>query len=142
MAGLLTGLIGSGIGLAREAQAARRARTPSPSAAKHENTVEEGLYRSQGEPIDQKNDDKVYEEVVENDEEEWDLDDAQPELAEPPSYESSQQQMGIDEIVQSFTEQHPLTHDAVRTELPCPVILPQRKLENKARGFVRATGIE
>ncbi|KAI9792651.1 MAG: hypothetical protein M1835_007712 [Candelina submexicana] len=138
MAGLLTGLIGSGIGLAREAQATRRARTPSPSAAIHENTVDERLHQRQGEPVDQKNHDTVHEEVVENDEEEWDLDDAQQELAEPPSYESSQQQMGIDEIVQSFTEQHPLTHDAVRAELPCPVILPQRRPENKARGFVRA----
>ncbi len=30
MAGLLTGLIGSGIGLAKEAQAARKAKEPSP----------------------------------------------------------------------------------------------------------------
>ncbi|KAI9718090.1 MAG: hypothetical protein M1812_004348 [Candelaria pacifica] len=148
MAGLLVGLVGKGIGLTREAQAARKA--PSPSKGKNEDTMKEELHQSQSEPADQKdsqsqahldgqkNDDTVHEEEVDNDEEQWDLDDAQREYAGPPAYESSQQGMGVDDIVQTFTQQHSLTHETVPTLLPCPVILPQRRPKNKSRGFVRA----
>lgn len=77
---------------------------------------------------------------IENDEVDWELDDAASEPAGsecPPS--DSNRQAGIEEIVNSFVIQHPPPKVAATSgQLPCPVILPQRRPRNKSRGFVRA----
>ncbi|KAH8801740.1 hypothetical protein F5884DRAFT_684961 [Xylogone sp. PMI_703] len=84
--------------------------------------------------------------VEENDEEQWELDEA---LETPLTEERSNDReavMNPDQIVDEFMRSHPppayvYTEGSpvpVRGNLPCPVIIPQRRPRNKKRGFVRA----
>jgi hypothetical protein len=136
----LVKLVGSGIGLAREASAAQRSspssgpngnssasRAPSPYAEQSTNQlgVRHDHIESSNEGL--AGDDEIY----------WDLDDAADDKTAPPEY--SQLPINVDQNVQLFAAQHPVRSDARRTgRLTCPVILPQRRPGTKDRGFVRA----
>lgn len=79
---------------------------------------------------------------IEDDEEDWKLDDA-IERADPPSYEDSERiDVPVDELVRDVVMSNRAALAAApnfdRTPLPMPVILPQRRPRNKKRGFVRA----
>lgn len=66
-------------------------------------------------------------------EEDWELDDAAEE-ADPSMYAEKTEQTANDELLCILAHLPP--NPAQR--LPCPVIMPQRRPRNKARGFVRA----
>lgn len=77
----------------------------------------------------------------EGDEEQWDLDDAIE--AETPSAEDGPATRTNEQIIDGFMRDHPppaYTERATspRGQLPCPVIIPQRRPRDKKRGFVRA----
>ena len=136
--------IGSGIGLAAEAIAhnkekknLERGRSKSPNPQGRPTSPYPPEKHSVG---DEDHDDEDSDDL-QGDEEEWALDAAAGELDAPPSYD----EVGdvppppVDEVFASFMEKHPSARDAKPVRpLPCPVILPQRRPKDKARGFVRA----
>ena len=153
--GKLVKLIGSGIGLAAEAIAARR--SPSPSGGlSSRRTAEDAppryvdlpderadqlIANGQAIPADRKNghsedegSDSDYSQV---DEADWELDEAGEDY-DGPENASRERQAGVSELVHSFVDQHPPPYAATRGRLPCPVIIPQRRPKDKSRGFVRA----
>lgn len=73
----------------------------------------------------------------EGDEEAWQLDEASRELAQTPSEEQGPEP-DIKNLTDAFLRKHPPPAYAPRAQLPCPVILPQRRPRDKKRGFVRA----
>lgn len=77
----------------------------------------------------------------EGDEEQWELDDAVDEqLVYTPSGDEPAQDEN--QIVDEFMRNHPppayTESSTTRAQLPCPVIIPQRRPRDKKRGFVRA----
>ncbi|KAK4695466.1 hypothetical protein P7C71_g2291, partial [Lecanoromycetidae sp. Uapishka_2] len=111
--------------------------------------AQEGLQNSPGYDAD---DDPppAYDSSEEDDEAYWALDDAgadsdeatspiregKPPLETVPSNEEGKKHY-VDKIVHSFVRQQPPPSESLG-HLPCPVILPQRRPQNKSRGFVRA----
>ena len=82
--------------------------------------------------------------LSEDDEEDWELDEAM-ERGEPPTYEESENSfVPVDELVQDVMTSNRAALAAapafIRSPLPCPVIIPQRRPRKKQRGFVRAYG--
>jgi hypothetical protein len=170
--GRLVKLIGSGIGLASEAIAARKQSSQtnlnanageSSSAASRASAINEPppqyvevsdshadelIASGKAVPADYKGDHKGSAEHSEDDatseegdEEQWALDDAAEEqLGHTPSEEESTQD--ANQLTDAFMRSHPPPAYAestqVRGNLPCPVILPQRRPRDKKRGFVRA----
>lgn len=93
-----------------------------------------------------------YTSEEENDEADWELNDAADEqtavtspraideqnLEITPSGEKDRQHY-VDKIVVSFIGQHPPPSNSQRhSNLPCSVIVPQRRPRDKTRGFIRA----
>lgn len=77
----------------------------------------------------------------EGDEEQWELDEATDPLTEQHSEEEPAQDVNV--LTDTFMKNHPPpaytpSETGVKGQLPCPVILPQRRPRNKKRGFVRA----
>ena len=142
--GRLVKLLGSGIGLVKEATASHKPCDTSPAANASTVPAEasESYAPREGngfvEPA------KSYashdETDVESDQEDWILDDVQHQAAEPdPPSDEVKHEKGVEELVQSFMAKHPPpSYTAATGRLPCPVILPQRRPENRARGFVLA----
>ena len=101
--------------------------------------------------IDQDADEKppAYTEAREMDEADWQLDEAIPDpigspssddlaLGEIPRGDEARKHY-VDKIVQKFLSRHPPPFEAqVKGNLPCPVIIPQRRPHKKSRGFVQA----
>lgn len=154
----LVKLVGTGIGLAREAMEARKSSAAAESSthqsynsnaeANSSNPPEyvelpreradELIARGQAVPAEKSSlspnpDDE--DSSPDEDEEDWLLDEA-AEAADPPSYEESEQQVSMDEMVNSVM--HDFHPPPTISRLPCPVIIPQRRPRSKARGFVRA----
>ncbi|CAK4031601.1 Hypothetical predicted protein [Lecanosticta acicola] len=86
---------------------------------------------------------------IEEDEEDWELDDFQDPIDSQglPSYEQSealQENETVDDLVREVmasTKRSKASSDEITASdrpLPCPVIIPQRRPRTKARGFVRA----
>ena len=78
---------------------------------------------------------------IDNDEHEWELDDTVHELStrdSPPTYghTASTRRADVDTLVAGFMAGHEQRQGM--GELPCPVIIPQRRPGSKSRGFVRA----
>jgi len=154
--GRLVKLIGSGIGLAAEALEARKNRSRSSSAVEAvsssstgdrivelpEERAAELISQGRAVPVDgdekkpHSKEDDDSDSLREDDEDEWELDDVAAEL-DPPSYEESERQQSVDELVRGVVQTAPAT-PSTRTKLPCPVIIPQRRPKDKGRGFVRA----
>ncbi|CAG8958235.1 hypothetical protein HYFRA_00000589, partial [Hymenoscyphus fraxineus] len=71
----------------------------------------------------------------EEDEEDWALDEA----ARPTEVPKDTEPKDSDEVANRFIRTHPLTCALpAGTNLSCPVIIPQRRPRDNARGFVRA----
>lgn len=154
--GKLVKLIGSGIGLAAEAIAARRSPSPSEATSSSHRTPEDAppqyvdlpderadelIAKGKAIPADHKTghleDEGSDSDPSELDEADWELDEAGDGYAdEENAY--GERQAGAGELVQSFIDQHPPPYTTARGRLPCPVIIPQRRPKNKSRGFVRA----
>ncbi|MCJ1237963.1 hypothetical protein MMC14_005950 [Varicellaria rhodocarpa] len=145
----LVKFVGSGIGLATEAVAARKARSPSTTQAQEGETVAvESSRQTQGESNlpeyqERAQGDEHLEGEVENDENDWDLDDAATEYtSQRHDAGTNRPESDVGEIIQTFVHDHPPpAYTAERPgigQLPFPVIVPQRRPQNKSRGFVRA----
>jgi hypothetical protein len=175
--GRLVKLIGSGIGLASEALAARKAEKAAASAGESSSSnaprapvpafnpddlppqyaevsdqqADQLIAKGRAVPVDSKeelrlaqkqheagtfdDDDATSEE---GDEEQWDLDDA-VEAQTPVNEDEPAAQQTTQQVVDAFIRDHPPPAYTTRTsQLPCPVILPQRRPRDKKRGFVRA----
>ena len=83
------------------------------------------------------------EDEVENDENAWDLDDAATEYtSQRHDAGTNGPEPGVGEIIQTFVHEHPppaySSEGPGICQLPFPVIIPQRRPQNKSRGFVRA----
>ncbi|KAG0652626.1 hypothetical protein D0Z07_0120 [Hyphodiscus hymeniophilus] len=166
--GRLVKLIGSGIGLASEALAARKqSSNPSSSTNAGESSssnarsptfneappqyvevpdreAEQLIASGKAVPADQK-DEKVshYERdddatSEEGDEEQWALDDAVEEQSTQTPTSEEEPIQDVNLITDAFMRSHPPPAYAATGRLPCPVILPQRRPRDKKRGFVRA----
>lgn len=74
------------------------------------------------------------------DEAAWQLEDAQLELAPPPDYDTSTRQDDADAMASHFLSYHKTAGEqtAERHQLAVPVIIPQRRPGERARGFIRA----
>ncbi|MCJ1393444.1 hypothetical protein MMC18_006319 [Xylographa bjoerkii] len=127
--------VGAGIGLATEAYAARKSSSASNTAETQQATTPGGSNASRDDG--QQQDDLP---MAETDEVDWDLDDAvtEHEVPRTEDKESGKTTMSVDHLVQIFIDQHPPPAELGPYELPCPVILPQRRPRDKSRGFVRA----
>jgi hypothetical protein len=173
--GRLVKLIGSGIGLASEAIAHRKASnaantssssnagessSTTASRAPHtdappqyvevpEERAEQLIAQGRAVPADSKEaDEKVSHDDDDNDatseegdEEQWELDEATDPLTEQLSEEEPVQDVNV--LTDTFMKNHPPpaytpSETGVKGQLPCPVILPQRRPRDKKRGFVRA----
>ena len=162
----LVKLVGSGIGLAAEAYHARKSPSPSiavsPAAGPSRDApvysdgpvysdappqyaelptdqADELIARGQAVPAEKEKarmDDgsDISDSDEEDDEEAWELDEAAEE-ADPPSYAETTQQETNDELARALGRLPPPNPSQ---RLPCPVVIPQRRPKNKARGFVRA----
>ncbi|KAI9736969.1 MAG: hypothetical protein M1834_000558 [Cirrosporium novae-zelandiae] len=138
--GFVVSGIAAGVGLAsesihhhKEKKAAKKAATtqgelsgsqsPAPEEHHHSGTGQQG-----------------DRELEEGDEEQWDLDDAQDEFVarEPPNPKNRPFERDPKKITQHFIDDYPLSQGVQLGKLPLPVVLPQRRPKNRARGFIRA----
>ena len=111
--------------------------------------IEQGKAVPAGSPHEVNED---YPDPVDDDEAYWELDEATDPDPDPPAYdyspsvrgeidhaepESGEAKPDVHKLVQKFLASHPApTHGT--GQLPCPVIIPQRRPRTKSRGFVRA----
>lgn len=102
--------------------------------------------------VDKENDElpPTYAEAEEMDEADWQLDEALEDGFRSPS--PDEQSIGgvpsgeeakkhyVDKIVQNFLSSHPPPFEEAKItgNLPCPVVIPQRRPHKKSRGFVQA----
>ncbi|PTB73962.1 hypothetical protein M440DRAFT_1432804 [Trichoderma longibrachiatum ATCC 18648] len=71
----------------------------------------------------------------------WQLDAAQSQLEPPPDYATvMEQDLDVQAMAEGFVQSHALasTQQVQRHGLPMPVILPQRRPGERARGFIHA----
>ncbi|KAI9816919.1 MAG: hypothetical protein M1827_001564 [Pycnora praestabilis] len=163
------GALGSGIGLATEAYAHRKAsRSRSREPGTDRDAIDNGHNAGSSREIGSdrgatptaydageygapppaysetggvtENDGHLDEEDESDDEDEeaWHLDEAGEEEA---GRNNNEDLSTADGTIQSFFRDHPppsYSDSTVRARLPCPVILPQRRPQNRSRGFVRA----
>jgi hypothetical protein len=150
-------LVGAGIGLASEAYKAnktsknggsstssRSQSIPNDQPPQYAEVTEaqagELIARDQAVPIDPREAERVKHDnrlpLEEDDEEIWALDDA----ASPgPENESSDPPKESKDVADVFLRAHPPPARQISWgQLPCPVILPQRRPKDKKRGFVKA----
>jgi hypothetical protein len=139
--------VASGIGLASESIKAHRdkkraksqtreAGSRSPAELSRSPSADPSLSRS----ADEKHP------FEENDENQWALDDAQDDLLpaySPPTTPGSLEKpiRDVKILIDIFFQKHPLPNLADLPpipRLPYPVVLPQRRPENRSRGFIRA----
>ena len=127
--------VGAGVGLATEAYAARKSSSAPNTAGtqQSDHANDSSLSTSHGGNEDDSR-------IAEDDEVDWDLDDAvdEHEGPRPEDKESGKTTMSVDHLVQIFIKQYPPPAEPGPYELPCPVILPQRRPRDKSRGFIRA----
>jgi hypothetical protein len=77
--------------------------------------------------------------LEEGDEEQWDLDDAQDEVAIKASVPKERPfERDPKLIIQHFLDDYPLPQGYVQRGINLPVVLPQRRPKDRTRGFIRA----
>ena len=150
--------VAGGIGLASESIHARKEKKKAKSNATANGSStpipeqESKISTSNPDAPRQKDADEEIKNIEQEDENQWDLDDAQQELSggaspdeEPPEYtvgEMSAPKKPAPEgasITEAFLKRYPppaLAHDA--QPLLLPVIIPQRRPKDRTRGFIRA----
>lgn len=94
-----------------------------------------------------------YEEALEYDEEQWDLDDAQHDLKlplpgeptsrraedEPATAPTEKPIQNVHKLTDAFIAKHPVPEYIAEAEkIGLPVVLPQRRPKDRHRGFIRA----
>ncbi|KAK0102279.1 hypothetical protein ONS95_005901 [Cadophora gregata] len=145
---LITKGIGSGIGLASESikhhkakkaekkhyqTLAKAAATPHLENPKGKAVLVDPKHVEKHTPEDEDDSSSSDEE---GDEEAWQLDEA------TAPFEESESEGPHKDVITLTTEflqnQPPPAYTQIRAQLPCPVILPQRRPRDKKRGFVRA----
>ncbi|KAG8412954.1 hypothetical protein J3458_013377 [Metarhizium acridum] len=94
---------------------------------------------SQDEPISSDSDEDAQEASPELDEAAWQLDDAQTELEPPPDYATATED-DADDMARRFISNHQIRAKppSEKNRLPVPVIVPQRRPGERARGFIHA----
>ncbi|KAE8449808.1 hypothetical protein EG329_007284 [Mollisiaceae sp. DMI_Dod_QoI] len=113
-------------------------------------TAEKLIASGQAVPADSKDEKHLYREEGDDDESEdddeelWEMDEATAELTETNTEEEARGPQDMNQITDAFMRSHPPpaytpgSAGIKRGQLPCPVILPQRRPRDKKRGFVRA----
>ena len=162
--GPIVRLLGSGIGLASEARAAsKQKKAEAGNITDSSGAPEQGQGQSHGrDPLVRHVTDEEYDHMIENghavpvghrddddptgegghgdtveDEEDWELDEAEGD-DEPPSYDEDGEKPDVRKMLAKFLTAHPMPTNLHPQQLPCPVIIPQRRPRTKSRGFVRA----
>ena len=109
----------------------------------NEKQAKELIEAGQAVPVEVSHEDLIESGEVDEDEACWELDEAAA-LEDPSSTvldektEGNEPKADVHKLVQKFLTAHPAPSNTVRGPLECPVIIPQRRPHNKARGFVRA----
>ena len=132
--GPLARLVGSGIGLASEAKAYRsKSKSPQPLA-------QDGTNAYAGENDDLNEEEEEEDDYLDGEEAQWELDDLQDEGSATEKYdEKDTETHNIDKIMKAFFDRHPPPlHLKATGDLPLPVLLPQKRPQAKARGFIQA----
>ena len=118
--------VASGIGLASESIHAYKAKNHDKDNNSNETTITDADSTRQ----------LIREE---DDEEDWELDEAQEALT--PQETKTKPSRDITILVQQFVSRHPLPSGVELSSIPrlaLPVILPQRRPKDRSRGFIRA----
>jgi hypothetical protein len=140
------------VGESSTAAASRDPNEPPPQYAEvSDEHADQLIAAGKAIPVDSKEEHHIHEKERENDdddeaaseegdEEQWDLDDA---VEEQESHARSEEEPTQDAnvLTDEFMRTHPppaYTPGTARGNLPCPVIIPQRRPRDKKRGFVRA----
>lgn len=142
--GLAVKGVASGIGLVSEGIHHHKDRKSAKSA---------GEGATAGSSVSEVREEGSAQSLEEGDEEQWDLDEAQDELLGEKSFTegegpvSKRDQINPTKITDAFVRRHPPPSATpteadgdveIRTHLPLPVILPQRRPKDRERGFIRA----
>ena len=108
-----------------------------------EKEAKELIETGQAVPVEETHEDPFGSGEVDEDEAYWELDEAVA-LGDPSSTMLDEEPKGdepkpdVHKLVQKFLTAHPTPPQPLTGSLECPVIIPQRRPHNKARGFVRA----
>jgi hypothetical protein len=165
------GLVSEGIQAKKKHSAAKKLATQNASAGESSNAGESSSDGSRsvntGKRADEKhtqnlddgeapsNQPPSYEEAMEYDDEQWDLDDAQHDLKLPIAGETTSQRSGdepesaaaakekpihdVHKLTDAFMAKHPVPEYIEESEkMDLPVLLPQRRPKDRHRGFIRA----
>lgn len=143
--------IAAGIGLVSEGISAHKAKKQTQQAQTAEGETDTD---HNGSPLQGSQEEGVYPHertAVDSLEEQWNLDEAQTELAHPSEDHANTPDQrdppeDIDEagLAHQFAQEHPAPTPYTPTEgapiprLSAPVVLPQRRPKNRERGFIRA----
>jgi hypothetical protein len=161
----LVNFVGSGIGLAREISASRQPTSKTTTSrsvtgdashgsdtrgnfsTRHQNGQEYGSrtdYQDYS-PVSWSNHsgEREYHNSQEKDirtcEEEWNPQDPVNIIIQPPPpYTAEEYEESANRVLPPALQRPSSPSITVRGRLPCPVIIPQRRPENKERGFIRA----
>jgi hypothetical protein len=135
--GPLARLVGGAIGLASEANAARRSsKSSGPSETPPEHATAEHV-----QSYDQHFHDEFNESAEYHDEQDWQFDEIQAQEAPRASHSAIDKSHGVNDVVEAFFQYHPQPppyEENPRGNLSCPVIIPQKRPGGKTRGFIRA----
>ncbi|ETS07092.1 hypothetical protein M419DRAFT_5319 [Trichoderma reesei RUT C-30] len=156
--GRIVGGVAAGIGLASESYHNHQEKKKAQAAAAVDESQavnapeayrDEGRHISQAREGDGASDSDDNDEPVRVDQETsrdldeaaWQLDAAQSELEPPPDYATvTGQSLDVQAMAEGFIQSHALlsSQQVQRQGLPMPVILPQRRPGERARGFIHA----
>lgn len=157
--GRIVKLIGTSIGLASEAIAARKSSSVVPTQNSQASSstspppinndlppqyievpdarAEELISHGRAIPVYSKSTHDSDTTSVEGDEEQWELDEALE--STETSTDANEPELSESQVTDAFLRSHPPpVYTEHRRQLPCPVIIPQRRPRDKKRGFVRA----
>jgi hypothetical protein len=132
--------IAGGIGLASEGISHYKQRKEARKGSSSDSPPPYTETPDEKTPFEDKDEKTLFDE---NDEEQWDLDNAQDELSlstssnEPPA----KTERDVHKITSNFIARYPppqYTSLAAAPKLPLPVLLPQRRPKDRARGFICA----
>lgn len=146
--------IAGGIGLASESinahKESKRARQAHGDGGDHEDHGEHAALRQRDEKVEVHNE-VALAAAAEDDEEHWELDEAQAELESDEEESAEHQKKAKDglQLADEFIKSHPppaysetaessATATATSGHLDLPVLLPQRRPGDRTRGFIRA----
>lgn len=131
----------------KEAKKEKRERESTAQISSGESSRRRSSNRSREEDDEERFDGESREEGGEALEVEWALDDAQDDIPPaysvlPPENRHAQDSRSADQIVDTFLQNHMVLPQSMQNiplqRLEYPVLLPQRRPKDRARGFIRA----